>query len=504
MVETRDGYVVDLTYSSQAFVELSPLSIAVMAEMSGQKAPAPDGLRYLELGFGQGVTLNVSAAANPGAYEGVDFIGGHVAHARGLAEASGADLALHERSFAEFAEEDGEPFDMIALHGVWSWVDDAARAAIAAIVDKRLRPGGLALVSYNTPAGWASMEPLRLLFRRYAAASEGASDERMRAAVEFADRLRGAGAAFFAQHPIAARQLEQMKAQSPRYLVHEYLNDGYRSSSFAETGQALAEAGLAYVGPARPGEFLDRKRIAADAARIADETDDPWLAELAREFALAQRFRSDLYVKGERTAPEDGALAARRFVLTGFAGAKAGPEIGGNEGYQRLVNRVLEVLAEDGSRPKTYGEIDRACPNASFEQIGWALMSLTGAGAAAPAHDEDTVGAVSTRTQALNAEICRRAAESGDIQVLACPMTGAAVQVRGVAQMYLAAAAEGVEDPIPQIWESLKARGEAMTQQGRRLEGDGANMDALRRDHAWFTENGLARLRRLGIAPAEG
>ena len=52
MVETRDGYVVDLTYSSQAVSERSPPMIALMAEMSGVKAPASDGLRYLELGFG--------------------------------------------------------------------------------------------------------------------------------------------------------------------------------------------------------------------------------------------------------------------------------------------------------------------------------------------------------------------------------------------------------------------------------------------------------------------
>ena len=165
MVELRDGYVVDLIYAPNWRSELSPASVSVMLMMNGME-PLPTATpTCLELGFGHGLSLNVVAAANQGDFHGVDFIPAHADEARDIASLSGAPLTVSAAAFAEFAAmEGGEDFDLITLHGVWSWVDDASRAAIANILKRRLKPGGAAMISYNTPAGWKPLDPLRELF----------------------------------------------------------------------------------------------------------------------------------------------------------------------------------------------------------------------------------------------------------------------------------------------------------------------------------------------------
>jgi SAM-dependent methyltransferase len=84
--------------------------------------------------------------------------------ARKLAEASGADVQISDDSFEEFAARSDLPqFDIIALHGVWSWVSAANRAMVKQIIRQRLRPGGIVYVSYNCLPGWAPIVPIRHL-----------------------------------------------------------------------------------------------------------------------------------------------------------------------------------------------------------------------------------------------------------------------------------------------------------------------------------------------------
>src|SRR6202011_4061311 len=44
--------------------------------------------------------------------------------------------------------------DIVTLHGLWSWVGDAARAGIVRLLAEKLRPGGIAYVSYNALPAW--------------------------------------------------------------------------------------------------------------------------------------------------------------------------------------------------------------------------------------------------------------------------------------------------------------------------------------------------------------
>lgn len=71
---------------------------------------------------------------------------------------------------------------IIVLHGVWSWVPEPVRGEILELIRRRLRPGGLVMVSYNAMPGWAHLSPIRRMMRAHAAEVSGSSLDKARAA----------------------------------------------------------------------------------------------------------------------------------------------------------------------------------------------------------------------------------------------------------------------------------------------------------------------------------
>ncbi|HEY2357618.1 MAG TPA: methyltransferase domain-containing protein, partial [Phenylobacterium sp.] len=154
MTDWTSGYVADVNYSFGYFPELNPLRARMILLNSGLAPPALSAA--CELGFGQGVSVNVHAAASGLPWWGTDFNPSHAAGAQQLAAASGAQASLYDQAFADFCHRPDLPdFDSIGVHGVWSWISDENRAAIVDFIGRKLRPGGVAYFSYNTLPGHA-------------------------------------------------------------------------------------------------------------------------------------------------------------------------------------------------------------------------------------------------------------------------------------------------------------------------------------------------------------
>ena len=69
------------------------------------------------------------------------------------------------------------------------------------VIRQRLRPGGLAYLSYNVTTGWGSMVPLRALMRMLAEANPSRTDQAAVEVMDMIDRLKAAGALFFPANP---------------------------------------------------------------------------------------------------------------------------------------------------------------------------------------------------------------------------------------------------------------------------------------------------------------
>jgi SAM-dependent methyltransferase len=142
MDEEFEGYVSATSYTHVYYPESAPSRLQLATFNRSIPFPSSRPLRYLELGYGNGVSFNIHAAASPGEYWGTDINPAHVAAATALATASGSGLKALASSFEELLERPDLPqFDVIVALGVWSWISDANRKTIVELLRRRLVEG---------------------------------------------------------------------------------------------------------------------------------------------------------------------------------------------------------------------------------------------------------------------------------------------------------------------------------------------------------------------------
>ena len=125
--------------------------------------------------------------------------------ARAVAEAARLpNIRFVEASFDELLKPrfaDLGEFDIIALHGIYSWVAPSVRRAIVDFADARLKTGGGLYVSYNAAPGWMPRAPLQRLIFEYAKRHPMAPRAMTAEALRFAKTIKDAGALYFQANP---------------------------------------------------------------------------------------------------------------------------------------------------------------------------------------------------------------------------------------------------------------------------------------------------------------
>lgn len=216
MSDWTAGYVADIDYTFGYYTELNPLRLRLAFLNAGLAFPEV-GVAC-ELGFGQGLSANIHAAASVAQWHGTDFNPAQASFAQELAAASGADVRLFDQAFADFcARADLPDFDFIGLHGIWSWISDENRAHIVDFVRRKLKVGGVLFISYNTQPGWAAMVPMRGLLSQHVetmAATGQAISSRIDAALEFAKRLMATQPLYARANPQISERLEKCASRA--------------------------------------------------------------------------------------------------------------------------------------------------------------------------------------------------------------------------------------------------------------------------------------------------
>jgi SAM-dependent methyltransferase len=293
------GARLDAVYPSNFYAYQTPVVLDYAAALGGRAPPVARGapFTYLDLGCGDGFTIVLLAASYPECrFVGIDLDPRHVARGRALAAAAGIDnVTLIEADFAEWRRLDLPTAHYVALHGVWAWISDAARAALAELLADRLAPGGFAYLGYNALPGWAGAAPLRRFFLEWTRAEDAAAG--VAATLQRLRQLKAAGAAYFAENPVAAGLLEEWAQKDARYLAHEIFSPYWAPQDFATVQRDLAPAGLQFVASADlVKNFPDAALKPGLAALVAAEPDRV-RAETLRDVALNTRFRRDLFAK---------------------------------------------------------------------------------------------------------------------------------------------------------------------------------------------------------------
>ena len=304
-MSTKGAYVDDVTYVRHFVAEQSPSRLRLAAALNGITPPSGDDFDYLELGCAHGDTLTALAAAHPRArFVGVDLLPDHVSSAKRLARDGGVEnVGFLERDFATIADADLGEFDFIAVHGVLSWIGPDKRAALLELVQRKLKPGGLLYVSYNTLPGWASVEPLRQLVLAPAsgARASAASVDAAARGIAFADALARGGAEYFVQNPSAREVLDTMKRAELPYVVHEYLHDHWVPMYFSRVAFEMAARELYFVGVQPLALNFRDTAIPPALDELFGAVTDRLRFESLKDFALNEFFRRDLYRRGAAT-----------------------------------------------------------------------------------------------------------------------------------------------------------------------------------------------------------
>jgi SAM-dependent methyltransferase len=222
MTDWTAGYVADIGYTFGYYTELNPLRIRLAFSNAGLVAPELG--TACELGFGQGMSANLHAAASVVQWSGTDFNPAQAGFAQELAKVAESGARLFDEAFEQFCTRTDLPdFDYIGLHGIWSWISDENRAVIVEFVRRKLKVGGVLYISYNTQPGWAAMVPMRDLLTEHAEVlgADGAGIvSRIDSALAFVDQLLAANPTYARANPQIADRIKKIKEQNRHYVAH--------------------------------------------------------------------------------------------------------------------------------------------------------------------------------------------------------------------------------------------------------------------------------------------
>lgn len=490
--EWNEGYFTDIGYTYGYYREINPVFQRFCLLARGYAAPEPTNeAEHCELGFGQGVSINIHAAANPGHYTGTDFSPAQAAHANTLASGAGSKAKLYDDSFEQLLNRDDLPqFDSISLHGIWTWVSRDNHRVITEFARRKLKPGGVFYNSYNCFPGWSPAYPLRQLFAlhdRFASASHGAV-QRVDEALKFTEALLAAQPNYLKAAPHLQDRLKSIMSQNRHYLAHEYFNREWNCMYFTDVVDALASAKLDYACTAVPLDGVDAVNLSAQATSFLGSIDHPILREQARDYFVNQQFRKDLYVRGAtRLSPSEHRLRMleTRVVLLQTPDSvpmKVQAAIGEASLQEAVYRPLLEALAQRNYGPKTLRELAQALPDMSWAALQQAVVVLVGMNALAPCQSEWAIKQVHKRCAALNLHICERARLGSEIESLASPVIGGGVTVNRFQQLFMLAQHQGKKTPgewAQFAWQVLQEQGQKIVKEGKTLESADENVAEL-------------------------
>ncbi len=285
----------EFPYGSRAVPLTSLDEIALQARLRGlHPAPVSD-CRVLELGCAEGANLHALAFYLDGSrFVGVDASEKQIQVGAERRDRLGLDnLELRCASFAELGDELGD-FDYIISHGVLSWVDAETRAALLEVVRARLRPSGVAYLSYNCAAGWAAKSELRALLLERTTGLDSIT-ERIAKLREVLALLAGSPLAETSHYAASlAEQARGALEHRDAYLVHEYLsehNHAFRHRELIELTEAHGLAFFAELAQAASVPGLEgRLRVA-----LEERFETPTGTEEMVDLMVGRSFRASLF-----------------------------------------------------------------------------------------------------------------------------------------------------------------------------------------------------------------
>lgn len=510
MNDWTSGYVADIGYTYGYYLELNPKRVELAFLNAGVEAPEFGAA--CELGFGQGLSANMHAAASVCSWHGTDFNPSQAGFAQELTTVSGANAQLFDESFAEFAARDLPEFDYIGLHGIWSWISDENRKIIVEFIRKKLKVGGVVYISYNTLPGWSTFAPMRHLMTEHAKVMGSDGDgivSRIDGALKFSEKLLAANPLFAQANPLVADKFKDIKGKNRHYLAHEYFNRDWHPMHFATMANWMESAKLTYVCSAHYLDNVDVLNVTTEQQAMLKEIQDPTFKQTVRDYMLNQQFRKDYWVKGARklnVLDQADRLREQKFLMTAYrpeVSLKVNGALGEATLSEGIYKPILDLMADHQVR--TLGQIEVVVKNENvgYAQLIQAVVILCGSGVLTSAQDETVISKAKQNTKKLNTFLMLKARTADEIIHLTSPVTGGGIVVSKFHQLFLLAIEQGKKTPADWalfVDQNLKTVGQKILKNGNSVETDEEQLAELTNQANEFAIKQLPILKALQIA----
>ena len=476
MNDWTSGYVADIGYTYGYYLELNPQRVKLAFLNAG--LVAPEFATACELGFGQGLSVNMHAAASVCSWHGTDFNPAQAGFAQELAATSGTNARLYDEAFAVFAKRDMPEFDYIGLHGIWSWISDENRAVIVDFIRKKLKVGGVLYISYNTLPGWGTFAPMRHLMTEHAEVigADGVGIvSRIDGALDFTEKLLATNPLFAKHNPLVNEKIKQIKGQNRHYLAHEYFNRDWHPMHFGTMAKLLEPAKLTYACSAHYLDYVEVVNLTTEQQAFLDDIHDPMFKQTVRDFMVNQQFRRDYWVKGaRRLSPLEQAQGLRdqRLVMTAHrpdVSLKVTGALVEANLTEAIYVPVLDLMADH--KVRTMAQIEQAVKETgiTFAQLIQVVLVLCGNSTLTAVQDDTAITRAKKHTDKLNTHLMLKARSSNDINYLVSPVTGGGVIVGRFQQLFVLALQQGKK--TPEDWAAFVAQ--ILTLQGQKIIKEG-------------------------------
>ena len=474
MIDWSDGYHTEALYTYGYYKELSPSLQKLAVLLAGYETlPSTENDVHMELGFGQGISINIHAASQQGSYIGNDFNPSHVAHAQLLAHASHSHIELSDASFAQMdARTDLPMCNSISLHGIWSWINDENRQHIVNIIQKHLKPGGIVYNSYNSISGHAGFLPWRHMMWQHYQQQTGTALERIDHTIKHFSAMFESNPSLLDNNPALKSTWERIQSADRHYLLHEYFNANWDCFSLSQVNELMQTAKLQFVGTTTSNAYINH--LAMDENRLAQVQAQPNVlaAESWRDVLLGNTFRQDLYIKGGESLSPQGILRRLqklRFVCTVtedlFTNFLFNPQDSRHFNAD-LFDPIKAELVNDAYAPKSFAQLQAAVGSKyTWQQILQVVLLKIHAGHLQPCVEKETQ---QTRQQShdLNLALLGKLDDKISGVYVASPVTGMALTLEYIyawcLRTWLQQADATQNDIAENIWQGLQAHGRVL------------------------------------------
>lgn len=510
MAVWTSGYVADIGYTYGYYPELNPSRIGLA--FLNQGLVFPEVGTACELGFGQGMSVNLHAAASKVSWWGTDFNPSQAGFARELSAISGSRAQLFDQSFQEFCIRPELPdFDFIGLHGIWSWISDDTRSVIVDFIRRKLRVGGVLYVSYNTLPGWAAFSPMRHLMVEHAkvfGAEGNGIISRIEGSINFAEKLLATNPIYSRANSLVSERFKTIKGHNRNYLAHEYFNRDWQPMYFSAMEKWLEPAKVQYACSAHYLDLVDTVNLTTEQQEFLKEIQDPVFRQLTRDFIVNQQFRKDYWVKGARTLSwleQRNRFREQRLILTSQrqdVSLKVMGALGEASLQESVYAPILDILADQTIRTLGELELEVKSKNIAFGQLTQAIVILIAAGHLSPALDQKISETLETSCNAVNDYLRTKSRDSNELEYLASPVTGGGIRVSRFHQLFMESLAAGKREPGDwgnYAWNILESQGQRVIKDGKTLESSAENLAELTVQAKKFQQTSLSVFKSLRI-----